>query len=139
MTGKKLVNRHCTTRRTVLGDKYLLISLQTKVGKDNHVAAFDLSKKKDDKKKFKGKLNQFSAAIINKPSTDKAVPVETIKRVDLTGIPDDELYGSAFLYEETEFCTEKKIISTNPVRMNLESSYSSESDNEFDTYDQGDH
>ena len=41
MTGKKLVNRHCTTRRTVLGDKYLIISLQTKVGKDNYVAAFE--------------------------------------------------------------------------------------------------
>ena len=32
--GKRLVNRHCPSGRAVLGDKYLVISLQTKVGKD---------------------------------------------------------------------------------------------------------
>ena len=63
MTSKKLVNRHCTTRKTVLGDKYLTISFQTKVGKDNQVAAYD-GKKKNKKRKFKGKLSTNSAAII---------------------------------------------------------------------------
>ena len=56
MTSKKLVNRHCTTRKTILGDKYLTISFQTKVGKDNQVAAYE-GKKKNDKRKFKGKLS----------------------------------------------------------------------------------
>mgnify|MGYP003327475674 CR=1 FL=1 len=137
VTGKKLVNRHCMTRRTVLGDKNLMTSLQAQVGKDNHVAAYE--KKKGDKKKFKGKLNHFSAAVIKKIDTNKQIiPEEKLKRVNLTGIPDEELYGPDFLYEETEICTEKKIISTNPVGLKQEPSYSSESDNEFDISDMDD-
>ena len=131
MTGKKLVNCHCTTRKTVLGDKFLTISLQTKVGKDNQVVAYD-PKKKVDKRKPKVKLNNNSAAVIKKPNTDKGIPVEPIKRVNLTGFPDDELFGPAFLYEETEFYTGKKVISANPVKMNLEPNYSSDYEDEYD-------
>ena len=72
------------------------------------------------------KLNNNSAAVIKKLNTDKGIPVEPIKRVNLNGIPNDELFGPAFLYEETEFYTGKKVISANPVKMNLEPNYSSD-------------
>ena len=63
--GKKFVNKHCMTRRTVLGDKNLMISLQVLVGKDSQVGAYE-NKKRDDKRRFKGKMNHFSAAVIKK-------------------------------------------------------------------------
>ena len=135
VTGKKFVNRHCMTRRTVLGDRNLMTSLQAQVGKDNQVAAFE--KKKGDKRRFKGKLNHFSAAVIKKSDTSKQiVPEEKIKRVNLTGIPDEELYGPYFLYEETEFYTEKKTISTNSAGIKQEPSYTSKSDDKFDMFDE---
>ena len=103
MTGKKLVNRYCATRKTVLGDKYLTTSFETKVDKDNHVAAYD-NKKKNDKKKFKGKTIPANAAsVIKNPNITKVVPKETINRLNLTGI------GPAFLYKEKEVCTIKKL------------------------------
>ena len=55
-----------------------------------------------------------SATIVKKPVTQ--TPTEQIKRVNLTGLTDDDLFGPAFLYEETEFFTEKKSIPTNPVQ-----------------------
>ena len=78
MTKNKLLNRYCATRKVLLGDKILLTSLQSKVGKDNQVAAYDPKKKKGEKKKFKGKLNHFSVAIVKKPTTEKEVPTEII-------------------------------------------------------------
>lgn len=77
--------------------------------------------------------------MVKKIETNKQlIQEEKIKCVNLTGIPDEELYGPDFLCEETEFCTEKKIISTNPVGMKQEPSYSSESDNKFDISDMDD-
>ena len=115
--GKKLVNRYFPSRRVLLGDKYLVISLQTKVRKDNYVTAFEpkFPKKRFDKKKQKGQLSFNSATVVKKPITQ--APVEQIKRVILTGLSDDDLFGPAFLYEETEFFTEKKVIPANPVQM----------------------
>ena len=40
LTGKKMINKHCMTRKTFLGDKNLLISLQAPVAKDKQQAAY---------------------------------------------------------------------------------------------------
>ena len=58
LTGKKLVNKYCMTRRTVLGDRNLLISLQSPVGKDKHVTAYV--------KKEKRQVNLHSATVVKK-------------------------------------------------------------------------
>ena len=119
------------TRKLLLGDKILLTSLETKVEKNKQAMAYDPSKKKGAQKKTKEKLNNFSAAIVKKPSTEK----ETIKWVNLIGIPDEKLFGPAFLYEKEEICAEKKVISTNPIRINPRSDSSSEADNEDEDSD----
>ena len=63
ITGKKLVNRYYMTRKTVLGDKNLLTSLQSPVGKDNHVSAYEKKNKK---------INEnFSATVIKKAESYK--------------------------------------------------------------------
>ena len=73
------------------------------MGKDNYVTAFEpkFPKKRFDKKKQKGQLSFNSATVVKKPITQ--APVEQIKRVNLTGLSDDDLFGPTFLYEETEF------------------------------------
>ena len=50
LTGRKMVNKFCLTRRTVLGDKNLLLSLHTPCSKDKQAVA---QAKKDGKKKKK--------------------------------------------------------------------------------------
>ena len=59
--------------------------------------------------------------MVRKPSTQFEpsiqTPTEQIKRVNLTGLTDDDLFGPAFLYEEPEIFTEKKSIPTNPVQI----------------------
>ena len=76
--------------------------------------------------------------MIKKANTNKQIiPEEKIKCVNLTGIPDEELYGPDFLYEETEFFTEKKTMSTNSAGKKQEPSYTPESydDEDDDDYD----
>ena len=79
---KKFVNKFCMTRKLLLGDKILLTSLETKVEKNKQSVAFNPSKKKGAQKKTKEKLNNFSAAIVKKPSTEEERPKEPIKRVN---------------------------------------------------------
>ena len=81
ITGKKLVNRHCRTNKVTLGDKFLAVSLQQKVGKDNYTASYEpkIAKRKFDKRKQKGQVLSFnSASIVKKPIT--VAPVEQIKK-----------------------------------------------------------
>ena len=116
------------TRKLLLGDKILITSLETKVEKNKQSVAFDPSKKKGAQKKTKEKLNNFSAAIVKKPSTEEEMPTEPLKRVNLTGIPDDKIFGPAFLYAKKESCTEKKVIPANPIRISPRVDSSSETD-----------
>ena len=50
--GKRFVNKHCMSRKTVMGDKNLMTSLQTLVGKDQQSSAFE--HKKTRKKEIQG-------------------------------------------------------------------------------------
>lgn len=147
--GKKLVNRYCPVRKVVLGDRNIAHSLQSKVSKDNYVAVSEdfIPKKKFDKKNQKRQRKQQffgnTASIIKKPA--KQNQTEQIKRVNLTGLTDDDLFGPAFLYEESECFTEKKSIPANPVQMehgypldkdNYESDYGEDGDNYENDYEE---
>ena len=61
ISGKRLVNKFCVTRKLLLGDLNMLRSLQTQSSKDKQSPARE---KKDGKKK---KVNTNSASIIKKP------------------------------------------------------------------------
>ena len=71
---------------------------------------------------------------MKKPITE--APVEQIKRVNLTGMSDDELFGPAFLYKEPECYSEKQVIPANPVQMNMEPDYTSEDEYEYEVYEE---
>ena len=100
-------------KRAVLGDKNLERSLQTKVLKDNYVTVSDPSPPKNGFEKF-DRSKQFpqrgrgrrqfyvnAATVVKKPITQfepsTQTPTEQIKRVNLTGLTDDDLFGPAFL------------------------------------------
>ena len=53
------------------------------------------------------------ATIVNKQVTE--APVEQIKWENLTGLSDDDLFGPAFLYKNTEFDAEKKVIPASDI------------------------
>ena len=77
--------------------------------------------------------------MIKNPNITKTVPEETIKRVNLTGISDEELFGPDFLYKEKEVYKIKKIIPMNPVTMNhttYDDSSESEDENDYDDDDE---
>ena len=110
LTKKRLVNKLCMTRRLLIGDKVLVTSLETKVEKDKQTAAYEKKKDKGVKKK-KDKVNNFSAAVKKKPSAKEENPAEPIEQVNLTGIPNEQLFGPAFLYTKQENFVEKKTTS----------------------------
>ena len=71
---------------------------------------------------------------MQKPSIKEENPPEPIKRVILTGLSDDELFGPAFLYEKQENFVEKKTKSANPVGI-IRNIYTQPSDEEGDEYE----
>ena len=65
ISGKKLVNKYCITRKLLLGDQNMLRSIQTQSSKDKQSAAKDNCK--DGKKK---KANTNSATVVKKPEME---------------------------------------------------------------------
>ena len=92
------------TRRTVLGNRNLLISLHAPVGKDKQVAGYI---KKEGGKKQNKIITQNAATVVNKAeSYIQPAPEEHREPENLTGIPREELFGPDFLYEEPKIWTE---------------------------------
>ena len=85
------------------------------------VKKFDRSKQFSQRGRGKRTYYGKAATVVRKPSIEfepiTPTPTEQIKRVNLTGLTDDDLFGPAFLFEEPEIFTEKKSIPTNPVQI----------------------
>ena len=85
---------------------------------------FDRSKQFPQRGRGKRTFYGKAATVVRRPSIEfkpiTPAPSEKIKRVNLTGLTDDDLFGPAFLYEEPEIFTEKKSIPTNPVQIDHE-------------------
>ena len=123
-----MVNKQCVTRKRVLGDKNLLLSLQSPCSKEKQ--AVGLAKKEGKKKK---NLNFNSATIVKKPeSYIQPAPEEQRKPVNLRGIPDDDLFGPSFLYQKPEVWTEKKTTSANPIGVKPKMKYTPQSESEIE-------
>ena len=77
----------------------LLTTLGTKVEKNSQQPGYEGKQKGKKEKKKKEKVQEnFSAAVVQKPSIMEEIPPEPIKRVNLTGLSDDQLFGPTFLY-----------------------------------------
>lgn len=109
----------------VLGDKNLLLSLHTPCSKDKQAVA---QAKKDGKKK---KFNN-SATIVKKPES-YVQPAQEERRepTNLTGIPNDELFGPSWINNfNAQNVTEKKTVYANPVVVKPREKYTLQSEDE---------
>ena len=111
--GKKLTNRHCPVKKILLGDPNLTRLLRGRVGKNNFVSVDDINKSEGASgpgKQFKKK--QVSSMSVVKPVDPEPQIKKEVKRVNLTGVPDDELFAPAWLCKDQEIFVEKRVIPT---------------------------
>ena len=86
------------------------------------------------KKLKKTTFNHNAATMVKKAeSYIQAAPEEHREPENLTGIPNEELFGPSFLYEEPMIWTEKKITSACSVVYKQQTNYSSQSESEIES------
>ena len=89
----------------------MIRNLKGKVSKNNFVSLTQDETSKPERangfrKSFKKKLNFNMANVV--PKETKPTQEVKIKRANLTGLPDEEIFGPAWLYEVPEMFEKKK-------------------------------